>query len=743
MPFPTLAVPSVSKLFLSFVATLALTATLPLRAADEAKPAYLDASVPLETRVEDLLKRLTIEEKISLLHGDSKFTTAAIPRLGIPRRWLSDGPHGVREDIGPDTWQPAGRTDDFATAMPCGIALSATWNPELAQATGITIAEEARARGKHIMLGPAVNIMRTPLCGRNFEYMGEDPWLTSRMAVGYIRGQQSQEIASCVKHFAVNNQETERNSINVEVDERVLREIYLPAFEASVKEAHVWSVMGAYNKLRGEFCCQNDYLLNQILKKEWAFNGLVMSDWNAAHNTKGVALGGLDLEMGTERKAYADFYLAKPFREAIEKGEIPQAVLDDKVRRNLRVMLATHILDGRAPGSMNTKTHQDTSRHVAEEAMVLLKNDGALLPLDATKLTSIAVIGENATRLQCHGGQSSEIKAFYEITPLDGLVRRAGGRVNITYAVGYASPPAGPRSTRSAAFGPEATAAELADRAVAAAKAADVVIFVGGLNHDQNYDSESWDRKDLKLPYGQDELLARVLAANPRTVVVLVAGSPVEMPWIAKAPAVLQAWYGGMEAGNALARVLFGDVNPSGKLPCTFPQKLADSPAHALDAYPGKEGTVRYVEGLLVGYRWFDTKEIAPLFPFGHGLSYTTFGYANLRATTADAMTTVQVDLTNTGTRDGTEVVQLYVEPVKPTVERPKRELKAFAKVALKAGEKKTVTLTLPQRAFAHYDTEKHAWLADAGEYVLRAGSSSRDLRVDGRVVLANTVTAD
>ncbi|HEY0946396.1 MAG TPA: glycoside hydrolase family 3 C-terminal domain-containing protein [Opitutaceae bacterium] len=704
-----------------------------LRAA-EPRPTYLDPAQPLEARVEDLLSRLTFEEKIALLHADSKFTTAGVPRLGVPRRWLSDGPHGVREEIGPDSWAPAGNTNDFATCFPSGIALAATWNPDLAQAEGAVIGAEARARGKHIMLGPAVNIMRTPLCGRNFEYMGEDPFLTARMAVGYIRGEQSQDVASCVKHLAVNNQETNRGWIDVAVDERTLREIYLPAFRAAVQEAGVWTVMGAYNKLRGDFCCHNDYLINDVLKGEWGFQGLVMSDWDAVHDTRGAAIGGLDLEMGTENRAYADYFLAAPFAAAVRRGEIPMTVLDDKVRRNLRVMFATRILDGRAPGAINTKEHQHTARRVAEEAMVLLKNHGGALPLDLAKIKSIAVIGENATRLQCHGGQSSEVKPFYEISPLAGIIARAGRQVNVSYALGYDAPPE-KEQNQPAVSAPPLSAAELAERAVAIARAADVVIFVGGLNHNRHNDSESWDRADLKLPYGQDALLERIIAANPRTIVVLVSGSPVEMgPWLAKAPAVLQAWYSGMEGGNALARVLFGDVNPSGKLPCTFPRKLADSPAHALGEFPGKDGVVRYVEGLLVGYRWFDTKAIEPLFPFGHGLSYTTFAYSGLKlvpAADGSGFVNAEFELTNTGTREGAEVPQVYVHQASPRLPRPAKELKGFKKVSLKPGEKQIVSIPLGHDAFAYYDPAQHGWVAEAGDFTISVGSSSRDLRLE------------
>src|ERR1017187_5305458 len=562
--------------FCGAVATALLTVVMNVQTTHATDPApYLDPNQPLETRVEDLLSRLTLAEKISIIHADSKFTTAAIPRLGIPRRWMSDGPHGVREDVGPDTWQPAGHTDDFSTAMPAGICLAATWNPDLGFGEGEATGQEARKRGKDIMLGPGVNILRTPLCGRNFEYLGEDPFLSSRMVAGYIRGAQSQDISSCVKHFALNNQEFERDSINVEVDERTLHEIYLPAFKAAVQEAGVWSVMGAYNQFHGQHCCENDYLLNKILKDEWGYKGLVMSDWAGVHYTREAALNGLDLEMGTDKK-YNDFYLAQPYLDGLQSGAFPMAGLDEKVRRNLRVMIATHVLDAnRKPGSLNTAAHQTVARRVAEEGIVLLKNDNHTLPLDAKTLKSIAVIGENATRLHAHGGDSSGIKAFYEIMPLQGIVGQAGKRVNVIYSEGYQ----------------KNGGADLADRAIAAAKSADVVIYIGGLNHDRGFDCEGADRTSLKLPYGQDELIQKIVAANPKTIVVL-EGTMVEMDaWLGQVPAVLQAWYPGMEGGNALARVFFGGGNPSGKLPATFPKKLSDSPAHALGAYPGTNGT--------------------------------------------------------------------------------------------------------------------------------------------------------
>jgi beta-glucosidase len=681
-----------------------------------------------EARIESLLAQMTLAEKIVLIHADSKFTTAAIPRLGIPRRWMSDGPHGVREDVGPDTWQPAGHTDDFSTAMPAGICLAATWNPDLGFSEGQVIGQEARARGKDIMLGPGVNILRTPLCGRNFEYLGEDPFLTARLAVGYIRGEQSEDISSCVKHFALNNQEQERGRINVEVDERALREIYLPAFRAAVQEAGVRSVMGAYNQLRGQHCCENDYLLNRILKGEWGFTGLVMSDWAGAHNTRECALNGLDLEMGTD-KNYNDFYLAQPYLDGLKSGQFPLAGLDDKVRRNLRVMFASHVFEAsRKTGSLNTAAHQAVARRVAEEGMVLLKNENHTLPLDAAKINSIAVIGENAVRLQSHGGQSSEIKSFYEITPLQGIVNRAGSRVNITFSAGY-----GRKEN-----------AGLTERALAAARAADVVVYIGGLNHDPGLDCEGSDRKDLQLPYGQDELIQKLVAANPRTIVVL-EGTMVGMDsWLGRVPALLQAWYPGMEGGNALARVLFGDVNPSGKLPATFPKKLADTPAYAFGAgaYPGTNGTVVYAEGLLVGYRWFEAKQIEPLFPFGFGLSYTTFEYSHLKLAGGDGphgLVTVQLEIKNTGTVAGAEVAQLYVHPEQPGVPRPDKELKGFKKVLLKPGETQTVSIPLDQSAFAFYDPDKKGWVAEAGDYKILVGGSSRGIVLQGDYHLAGT----
>ncbi len=702
-------------------------------------PAYRDPRKSLDIRVKDLLGRLTLEEKVGFIHAASKFSTAGVPRLGIPPLWMSDGPHGVREEIGPDTWNPAGRTDDFSTAMPVGICLAATWNPELAAADGRTIAQEALVRNKNIMLGPGVNIMRTPLNGRNFEYLGEDPYLAGQMAVGYINGEQSQGVAACVKHFAGNNQEIQRNSIDVRMDERTLHEIYLPAFKAAVKDAHVWSVMGAYNRFRGQYCCENSELLNTILKGDWGFQGLVMSDWGGAHSTKGSVEGGLDLEMGTNGP-YQNNFLANPFVKGIQDGTYNEGQLNDKVTRVLRVLIATHALDTKPAGSINTKAHQTTARQVAEEGIVLLKNDRSTLPLDVNKIRSIAVIGSDATQKHAYGGQSSGIKAFYEVPPLEGLIRQLGDKVTVTYSPGYRIPRRQRRQQAPVATSP--VDKQLVDQAVRAAKQSDVVVLVLGLNHD--YDTESSDRADMKLPGGQDELAAKVIAANPRTIVLIVAGSPVEMgPWLSKAPSVLQTWYGGSEGGNAIARVLYGEVNPSGKLPCTLPKRLEDTPTAFYKSYPGADGVENYTEGLMVGYRWYDNKKIDPAFPFGFGLSYTQFTYTDLKVSPSigSARTTrVEFKLANTGPVDGAEVAQIYVAPLNPSVSRPLQELKAFKKLPLVRNETQSVSINLDPMSFAFYDPAQKAWVAEKGRYEIRVGSSSRDIRLRAIVELPETV---
>jgi beta-glucosidase len=712
-------------------------------------PAYLDPALPLDARVEDLLHRLTLEEKVGLVHANGKFRAGGVERLGVPFLWTADGPQGVREEVGVDSWEPAGWTSDFATAMPVGMALASTWDTELAEAYGRTVGEEARARGKHVILGPALNIQRTPLCGRNYDYFGEDPWLAGRITVGYVKGMQAEQTIACLKHFVANNQEQDRGSIDVQVDERTLREIYLPAFEAAVREGGALAVMGAYNRVRGEHMCHNDYLLNQVLKGEWGFKGGVISDWGGTHDTRQAVLNGLDLEMGTG-KPYDQYFLAGPFLAGLKDGTFPVSALDDKVRRNLRMLIASGGLEGRRPGTINTKAHWGVARRVAQDGIVLLKNEPSVLPLDLAKLKTIAVIGDNAVRRFAAGGNAAGVKAFHEITALDGIVARVDGRADVVFSQGYRQPArrgfgqrdlAGVRTSELTAATPQ-EAKELADRAVDAARHADAVLFVGGLTHQSGADDEGVDRRDLSLPAHQDELIGRLVEANPRTVVVLVAGSPVDMTsWLAKTPAVLQAWYGGSEAGPALASILFGDVSPSGKLPCTFPRALADSPAHVAGLarqFPGEGGRVWYDEGLFVGYRWNDAKAIEPLFPFGHGLSYTRFQYASLQPTLTEGAegprATLSLQLTNSGEREGAEVVQAYVRPVKPPVTRPDKELKAFAKVLLRPGETKGVTLTLGPRAFAYYDPEAKGWRVAKGRYDVLVGASSRDIRLAGSV---------
>jgi beta-glucosidase len=701
----------------------------------------------MNAQVQNLMAQLTLEEKISLVHAKSTFAVAGVPRLGIPDLWMDDGPMGVRAEVG-EGFRNLNRGDDFATAMPATLGLAATFNTALARDYGTVIGQEARQRGKNIMLGPSLNIQRTPLCGRNFEYMGEDPFLTSRMAVNYIQGAQAQGISSCAKHFAANNQENQRGTIDVEMDERTLREIYLPAFRAAVQEAGVFSVMGSYNLFRGQHCCENDYLLNQVLKKEWGFKGLVMSDWSGVHDTDEAATNGMDMEMGS-RPPYESNYLAAPYLQKINSGQLPLSSLDDKVRRHLYVMFKLNLIrDPAVPAATNiaptndlsTPAHQNTARRIAEESIVLLKNDG-LLPLDASKYKSVAIIGLNAATKFAGGGGSANIKAPYEITALEGISNRLGGGVKISYAPGYSFPQG--RGRRGGGNTPTVNT-NLFAAAVEAARSADLVIFVGGLTHD-GYDSEGTDRRDLKLPGGQDDLLERILEVNPKTVVVFNGGGAVEMgPWLEKAPALLYAWYGGLEAGHALADVLFGDTDASGRLPCTFPKRLEDSPAHALHNYPGTNGVVTYAEGLLVGYRWFDAKQIEPLFPFGYGLSYTKFDYSALQLIQGrnpeNPSVTVEFRLTNTGARAGAEVPQIYVVEENPSLPRPPKELKGFTKVWLKPGETAEISVQLGHDAFSFYDPDKKGWVAEKGNFKVLCGSSSRNIRLQGGCQLSKTV---
>ena len=648
--------------------------------------------VQMEKRIEKLIKKMTLEEKVGLLHGNSKFYVAGVERLGIPEWSLSDGPHGVRAEINRHDWAYAGWTNDSASYFPTGTAFAATWNPELAYRRGEVLGEEARWRKKDVLLGPGVNIIRSPLCGRNFEYMSEDPYMNSVLAVAYIKGLQSRDVACSVKHFAVNNQETNRTTVDVECSERALREIYLPAFKAAVQEGGALTVMAAYNKFRGEFCAENNYLVRKILRNEWGFDGVYVTDWGAAHSTVPSMEAGLDLEMGTLIDKYEDWYHANPLIEAVKSGKIPMSLVDEKVGDVLRVMIKTNVLDPKkrfGPGSMNTKEHQQATYDAAAEAIVLLKNQNNLLPLDFSSIKSLAVIGDNATRKHSNGGLSSEIKAVYEVTPLEALRAKWGDKVDIRFAQGYEKlstfVEGSNNGQSSGTFSSKTQESDaLLKEAVEVARTSDVALLVCGLNHD--YDTESFDRLNMDIPYGQVELIQEVVKANPRTIVVMIAGSPLNMAAVdICSPAIVWAWFNGMEGGNALVDVLSGKVNPSGKMPFTTPVSLDQSPAHALGNFPGRDLKVNYEEDILVGYRWFDTKGLPVVYPFGYGLSYTTFNYSNLNTDkkTYDQADTIQATftLTNTGDREGAEVAQLYVSDPVCSVMRPVKELKGCSSV--------------------------------------------------------------
>lgn len=700
-----------------------------------------------EQKIEALIKKMTLEEKVAMIHASSSFTSGGVPRLGIPEITMSDGPHGVRPEHGRD-WVMDTDADDAGTYLPTGIGLASTWNKALGYEYGKVLGSEANYRGKDIILGPGVNIIRSPLNGRNFEYFSEDPYLTSRMAVGYIQGVQSQGVSACVKHYAANNEEIDRGTVDVRMSERALREIYLPAFEASVKEADVNAVMGAYNKFRGQYTTHHQYLVNDILKGEWGFKGILMSDWGSVHNTKEALENGTDLEMGTDlvlmyssvsqteagnssekntRNLYDRFFLADSAIQMVKQGIVPESLVDDKVRRILRLMYKTSMLEGkRMPGAYNTREHQQVALKVAEESIILLKNKN-VLPVNKDRLKRIAVIGENANRENAMGGGSSQVRAKYEITPLQGIKNLVNNSAEITYARGY-------KIERNASVDNA-----LIEEAVDAAKHADLTVLVVGWTHGYNYskwsdnayDAEGTDKPDMILPFGQDALISAVLKVNPNTVVVSIGGGPMEMPWINDANAIVQAWYPGMEGGNAIAKVLFGEVNPSGKLPMTFPKKLGDSPAHKLGDFPGKNGVANYNEEIYVGYRFFDKENIEPEFPFGHGLSYSQFSYKDLKVSPASGHNLkVSLTLKNTGKRDGAEVPQVYVSLRHAEEDRPPKELKSFDKIFLKSGESRRIEMLLPKDAFRVYSTKANEWVDAQGEVEVLVGASSRDIRL-------------
>lgn len=714
-------------------------------------------------KIEKLISQLTLQEKIGMIHGDGFFTTKGVERLGIPPFKTSDGPRGVRKDFENDAWKDIGLSYDYASYLPCNSALAATWNRAIAHETGKVLGREARGRGKDMILAPGINIMRTPLCGRSFEYMGEDPYLVSEMVVPLVQGIEENDVSACVKHFAVNNQETRRLDVDVEVSERALREIYLPGFEAAVRRGKAKGIMGAYNKLRGTHCCHHDYLLNEILRKEWGFEGITVSDWGGVHDTKEALMNGLDMEMSVTSDFDA-YYMAEPLVKMIENGEVDNktalAKIDEKVRHILNVMNELHMLDGeRSAGSYNDYNDKAALRQAARESIVLLKNDANILPLDRKKIKKLLVVGENANRQHAPGGGSAEIKALYEITPLLGIQMLLGGNTEVVYKPGYYNEDIGniwantgdsengqadslnqdskeaQESQKTAQEKKRQRQKEMNEKhlqeALEAAKDADAVIFVGGLTHD--YDTEGQDRADMRLPYDQDRLILELLRVRPDTIVTLVAGSPVDMSmWLDEVKSLVFGWYAGMEGGIALAEVLFGDFNPSGRLPETFPVNGKDCPAVVLGEFPGGD-KVSYGEDIFVGYRYYDTYDAATAFPFGYGLSYTDFVMTGIRAeviedTEESKSVKVSFDISNIGNRGGATVAQIYVADKRPRVKKAAKELKAFEKIYLEAGETREVTLMLEREAFTYYDETAHCFRVDAGSYMLLLAKNAEEI---------------
>ena len=703
-------------------------------------PVYLDPSADIEARVEDALSRMSLDEKIAAIHAQSTFSLPGVKKLGIPELWTSDGPHGVRPEVPWNDWGNPGWNNDSCVAFPALTCLAATWNRDVAGQYGAAIGEEARFREKDVILGPGVNMYRSPLCGRNFEYMGEDPYLAGKLAVPYIHGLQSKGVGACVKHYACNNEERHRHKTDVEVSERALREIYLPAFEMAVKEGGAWSMMASYNLFRGTHCCHNGYLINDILKGEWGYDGVVMSDWAGCHDTKEAVLGGLDVEFGTRvgkkmpagESVYDTYYLAEAYKQGILAGEFSEEGLDEKVRRVLRLTFRTAMNTDKPFGSMCTQEHLDVARKVAQEGIVLLKNEGDVLPV--RKPGKISVVGENAYKKMCIGGGSSMLKPIYEMSPLEGILERAAQEgMEVVYSRGYVGDTTTTQDGISSfqKLADDRPRAELIAEAVENSRDADYVIYVGGLNKSLYQDCENRDRLEYGLPYGQDELISELAKVNPNMTVVIISGNAVAMPWIDQVSSVLLGWYGGSEAGRAIADVLFGDVNPSGKLPFTFPVKLEDNPAH----YNGKtfptRGKNHYDEGIFLGYRWHEKMDIKPLFAFGHGLSYTDFEYGDVTLSSKKirgGKITVKVPVTNVGQVAGSEVVQVYVHDCEASVEMPQKQLKGFDKVYLEPGQTKTVSIELGPDAFRFFDEESMDWKTEPGDFEILVGSASDNI---------------
>lgn len=694
----------------------------------------------LNMEIEELVKQMTLEEKIGMIHGNGLFCTKGVERLKIPPLIMSDGPMGVRNEFKNEEWIPSGNSDDYVTYLPCNSALAATWNRTLAHDLGQVLGEEARGRGKDVILAPGINIKRSPLCGRNFEYMSEDPYLSGEMAVPIVEGIQQEDTAACVKHFAMNNQESNRLEVEVEVNERAMREIYLSAFEKVIKQGKAYSLMGAYNRFLGEYCCESQFLLNTILRQEWQYDGMLVSDWGAVHHTEQAAKSGLDIEMSVTNN-FDDYYMANPLKEQIESGKIAEKEIDKKVIHILKLMQRLHMLgeEKRKSGTYNTKKHQEKTLEIARESIILLKNEENRLPLCKEKVKKILVIGDNAVRTHSSGGGSAEIKALYEITPLMGIKKLLGGNTKVTWVPGYL---ADDLEEEKSNINWQADSLEQQKKrqgkqeellkkkqekkrkeAVSLAKEYDTVIFIGGLNHKR--DSEGYDRIDMTLPYEQDILLKELLKVNPNIIVVMVSGSPVKMNrFISNTKSLIWCWYEGMEGGTALAEVLFGEVNPSGKLPETMPISHLDCSAHSIGEFPGGK-IVHYNEGIFVGYRHYNTNQIPVQFPFGYGLSYTTYFIHNLIIERQDkGNLKVKVDITNTGKREGKEVIQLYIGKEDSKIERSKRELKGFEKVLLNPNETKTVNFILTEQSFSYYEEKEKQFKVEQGTYTISIGQS-------------------
>jgi len=726
----------------TLLTVLVLIGTVACRAQ---QPAYLDETLPIEQRVDDALRRMTLDEKIAVIHAQSKFSSPGVKRLGLPDFWTDDGPHGVRPDVLWDEWEQAGQTNDSCVAFPALTCLAATWNPQMALLYGQSLGEEALYRGKDMILGPGVNIFRTPLNGRNFEYMGEDPYLASRMVVPYVQGLQQNGVAACVKHYALNNDEEYRHQVNVVVSDRALHEIYLPAFKAAVTEGKAWGIMGAYNLYKDQHNCHNAVMLNQILKGDWGFDGVVVSDWGGCHDTDEAVRNGLDMEFGTwtdgltmgATNAYDNYYLAAAYKQAIKAGKYTTRELDEKVRRVLRLFFRTTMNRHRGYGFLCSESHYAAARKIAGEGIVLLKNDRQLLPISPTAQPRLLVVGENAVKMMTVGGGSSSLKVQREISPLDGL-RAVYSHVD--YERGYVGDTGGQYNgvTTGQDLSETRTAQQLIADAVAKAREADYVIVFGGLNKSDHQDCEGHDRTDYGLPYGQDQLIEALAAANKNIIYVNISGNPAALPWLKSVAAVVQGWFIGSEAGEALADVISGAVNPSGKLPFTWPAELNDVPAHRLGAYPGtwradhKVIDEEYKEGIFVGYRGVEKYKTRPLFAFGHGLSYTTFrlgkAQADKNTISGDEPLHITLSVTNTGQKAGAEVVQLYLHDVKASVERPAKELKAFEKVYLQPGESRDVTFTIDRQSLSFYDETRGQWTAEPGAFEALVGTSSAQI---------------